>query len=350
MAMVRVSLPKGLQANLYKWGWESKGDYDKKEGKPEAEWIADIRPMSEIKGSYYQSTTAVAASQLGMKSDYGISPVDTPTEGFTVYGKKQQTSLKVAVSAEVAKDWWRDGGKKLGGFLEGYVKANVGEMIYNTKNSIVMEAINNGAVTAGGKIFDENSADANIPSTTANLPYDGVPWFYTAHINKMGASFSNILQDATSKSPSGQANGITLENAIAMYVAFAGTNALKENGSRFENTKDIRIISSIAGAMDWDTVINSTLTPSNNSNAKNNMVGKIKEVKGSNLMNTSTQSVMFRRKGMKLFLSEPVYEYFEEKEPDKYWFRISLDFCFVIDNWRFAYALNAPTATYVPLL
>jgi hypothetical protein len=347
-ATVRLDLPKGLAADLHKWSWEARTDYDKKEGKPEAEEIAEIKSMKEIKGSYYQSTTAIAASQLGSKTDYGISPVDTPIEGFTVYGAKKQTSLKTAVSAEVAKDWFRTAD-----FLKTYVKENVPEMIYNTKNSIVMEAINNGGVAAGGKIFDNNSTDANIPSQTANLPYDGVSWFNTTHTNKQGTTFDNTLTDVTSKGVvTGAANGITLANAMAMYVKFAGTNALKENGSRFENTKDIRILASINGALDWSSVINSTLNPDGSGNAASpiSLMGKIKEVKGTNLMQSSTMSLMYRKKGLKLFLSEPQYEYWEEKEPDKFWFRISLDYILVMDNWRFACCLNPYTSTYTPMV
>lgn len=343
-AIVRLDLPKGLSADLHKWSWEAQADYDKKEGKPEAEWIADIRNIKEVKGSYYQSTTAIAASQLGKKTDYGISSVDSPTEGYTVYGAKKQTAIKTAVSAEVAKDWHRTAD-----FLKSYVQANVPEMIYNTKNAIVMEAVNNAGYVAGGPIFDNNDTDSNIPAQTANLPYDGVCWASTSHVNKMGATFSNQII-STSNSPSGVANGINQENAAAMYVRFAGTNALKENGARFENTKDIMVLSSIQGALDWDTVIHSTLNSSNSSNAANSLVGKIKEVKGTNLMSSATMSMMFRKKGLKLFLSAPKYEYWEEKEPDKFWFRVSLDYILVMDNWRFACFLNPQTASYISML
>lgn len=337
-AIVRLDMPKGLSADLHKWSWEAKTDYDKKEGTPEAEEIADIRPMSEVKGSFYQSTTAVAASELADKNDYGISATDNPKEGFTVYGMKKPKSIKTVVSAEVAKDWHRTAD-----FLKDYVQANVPEMIYNTKNSIVMEAINKGGFTAGAPIFDNNSADASIPAQTSNLPYDGVSWFNAAHVNKLGTSFSNVIASTTA-SPTGQANGINTANALAAYVRFCATNAKKENGSRFENTKDIRILSSVAGAMDWDIVLNSGQDAMNGNNAKNTMKGKISKIIGSNLMATDVMSVIFRKKGLKLFISTPQYEYWAEKEPDKFWFRVSLDYILVMDNWRFALALNAPAS------
>ncbi|MFA6315702.1 MAG: hypothetical protein WC648_05045 [Candidatus Paceibacterota bacterium] len=335
-AIVRLDFPKGLAADLHKWSWESQADYDKKEGKPEAEEIADFKPMSEIKGPFYQSTTAIAASDLDDKNDYGISATDSPIEGFTVYGAKKQKSRKTAVSAEVAKDW-----NRTAEFMKTYVTANVPEMIYNTKNNIVFDAINKGGFTSGAPIFDNNSADANIPSQTANLPYDAVSWFNSAHVNKSLTSYSNIF-NITTLSPTGVANGINLANAKDMYVRFAATNAKKENNSNFNNTKDVKIITSVAGAMDWETIVNSNLDPTNSNNASNPMKGKISKIIGSNLITTETMSVMFRKKGLKVFTSDPKYEYWEEKEPDKFWFRISFDYIIVVDNYRYAVSNNAP--------
>lgn len=338
-AIVRLDFPKGLAADLHKWGWESQNDYDKMEGKPEAELIADIQPMSKIKGSYYQSTTAIAGDKLDDTDDYGVSLEDTPQEGFTVYGIKKWKKKKIQVSAEIALDWHRTAD-----FLKGYVKANVGEMVWNTKNDIVMTAINNGGITAGHKIFDSNSSDmSNIPSHTANLPYDAVSWFNTAHVNKKSTSYSNAMA-ITTLSPSGRSNGINLKNCSDMWVRFTSTNAKKENDARFNNKNDVRIITSVAGEMDWDTVINSKLNPDNASNAQNSLKGKISMITGSNLLTTDTMSLMYRRKGMKVFISDVQYEYWEEKEPDKFWFRVSFQYIIVIDNFRFALSNNAPSS------
>lgn len=335
---VRLDFPKGLAADLHKWSWEASSLYDKKEGKPLAEKLVEVLPMSEVKGSFYQSTTAIAADKLADKTDYGISATDSPVEGFPVYGVKKQKSIKTAVKAELAKDWHRTAD-----FLKKYVTDNVPGMIYNTKNNIVFTALNNGGITAGHSIFNQNSDDASVPATTANLPYDGVSWFNSAHVNKSGTSYSNVFA-VTTTSPSGVANGITLENAKDMYVRFAATNAKMENNAEFDNTKDIIVLSSVAGSMDWDTVLNSNLNPGNANNANNPMKGKIKEIIGSNLLTTEIQSVMLRRKGVKLFLSEPKYEYWEEKEPDTFWFRVSMDYIFVVENFRFAVSNNALTS------
>jgi hypothetical protein len=337
-AIVRLDMPKGLSADLHKWEWEAKKDYDSNEGTPDAEKIVTIEPMSKVKGSFYQSTTAVASDKLEDKDDYGVSATDNPQEGFTIYGVKKQKSIKTAVTAEVAKDWHRTAD-----FLKSYVQANVPEMIYNTKNDIVFSALNKGGFTSGDPIFNNNSSDMNVPSQTANLPYDAVSWFNSAHTNKAGSSFSNVFS-STAASPSGVSNGIEYANALAMYVRFTGTNAKKENNSNFNNTKDIKIVTSVQGALDWDTIINSTLVPSNANNAINSIKGKIGEVIGSNLITTATQSVMFRKKGLKLFMTDVKYEYWEEKEPDKFWFRCSLDYIFCVENWRFALSNNAPTS------
>lgn len=340
-AIVRLDLPKGLNADFHKWTWEAQSDYDKKEGKPEAEELVDFKPMSEVKGSYYQSTTALAASQLEDRDDYGISSQDNPKEGYTVYGVKKHKSIKTAVAEETAKDWHRTAD-----FLKGYVQANVPEMLYNTKNNIVFGMINKGGYTAGDPIFDNNSADANVPSQTANLPYDGKPWFALSgnnHVAKNGSTYYNALA-VTTASPSGRANGITTPNCQDMYIRFTATNAKKENGSNFNNTKDIIVVSSVAGGMDWDTVVNSDKTAENANNANNILKGKIKKIIGTNLITTDTMSVMMRRKGVKVFISEIQYEYWKQLEPDQYWFRVSFDYIAVEENWRFALANNAPTS------
>lgn len=335
---VHIDLPKGLAADLHKWSWEASSIYDKKEGRPIAEKLVEVLPISQVKGSYYQSTTAIAADKLADKLLYGISSTDSPIEGFTVYGAKKSKSIKTAVKAEVARDWTRTAD-----YLKDYVTKNVPSMLYNTKNDIVFTAINNGGITAGHSIFDNNDSSMNVPAQTANLPYDGVSWFNSAHVNKKGTSYSNVFA-ITTTSPTGVANGITLENAKDMYVRFTATNAKMENDANFDNNKDIIVLSSVAGSMDWDTVINSNLNPGNSSNASNPIKGKISEIIGSNLLTTETMSVMLRKKGAKLFVSEPKYEYWEEKEPDTFWFRVSMDYIFVIENWRFAVSNNAPTS------
>jgi hypothetical protein len=338
-AMVRSDVPKGLAADLYKWDLEARTDYDKKEGPSLLDKFTDVKPMSVVKGSFYQRTTALTDDKLGDKDDYGLSDKASLVDGWTVYGKKKHKSKIFRVSSEVAKDWHR-----YTNFIKEFIKTTGPEWIYNTKEAILMDAINYGALTAGHKIFDQNSSDAGIPSTTANLIYDGLPWFDAAHTAKGHTTTYDNCMTETGLSPSGVANGVNAAGVKNMYVRFAATNAKMENGANFNNTKDIHVLTSIAGEMDWGSVLKSTLNPDDNNNADNYIKGKIKpeNVIGTNLMAVDTQSILFRKKGLFCAIEEPKYEFMQEKEPDVDWVRVSFDYIFVPENWRFVLSNNVP--------
>jgi sulfur carrier protein ThiS len=336
-ATVRLDVPKGLAADLYKWDFEARADYDKKEGPTLLEKVVDVKPMSEVKGSFYQRTTAITDDKLGDKDDYGLSDKASLVDGFTVYGAKKHKSKILRVSSEVAADWHR-----YSDFIKEFVKVYGPEWIYNTKEAILMDALNNGALTAGHSSFDQNNSDASVPATTANLPYDGVALFST-HTAKSGTTYSNYMTE-TGLSPSGVANGVNAAAVKDMYVRFAATNAKMENDANFNNTKDIMVLTSIAGEMDWGSVLKSTLNPDDNNNAASYVRGKIKpeNVIGTNLLTTTTASILFRKKGVKCFITEPKYEFLSEKEPDVDWFRLSFDYILVWENWRFWLGNNLP--------
>jgi hypothetical protein len=338
--MVRSDVPKGLAADLYKWDLEARADYDKKEGPTLLDKFTDVKPMSEVKGSFYQRTTALTDDKLGYRADYGLSDKASLKDGWTIYGKKKHASKMFSVYSEVANDWFR-----YTNFIKDFIKSTGPEWIYNTKEDILMMAINNGALTAGHtQAFDNNSSDAGIPSQTADLPYDAVPWFDAAHTAKGHTTTYDNCMSETGLSPSEVANGINAAGVKNMYVRFAETNAKMENGANFNNTKDIYVLTSMAGAMDWKSVLGSQLNPDDDNNANNYIKGLIdpKNVIGTNLMETKTASVLFRKKGIACFIEEPKYEFLSEKEPDLDWVRVSFDYIFVIENWRFALANNLP--------
>jgi hypothetical protein len=314
---------------MYKWDFESRADYDKKEGPSLLDKVAMVRPMTEVKGSFYQRTTALTDDKLGDKDDYGLSDKASLVDGWTVYGSKKHKSKILRVSAEVAADWHR-----YADFIKEFVKVTAPEWIYNTKEAILMDAINNAGITAGHAMFDNNGE--GVPAQTANLPYDGVSMFNTAHTARNASTYDNAMTE-TGLSPSGVANGVNAAGVKNMYVRFAATNAKMENGANFNNTKDIMVLTSIAGEMDWGSVLKSTLNPDDNNNAESYIKGKIRpeNVIGTNLMTTDTASMLFRKRGLKCFMTEPKYEFLSEKEPDVDWFRLSFDYIFVLENWRF---------------
>jgi hypothetical protein len=125
MAMItRSDFPKGLSADMHTWYWEAAEKYYKKT----PSIIPDICNLNitkdDIKGGFYQGTSAIAARKLLKLSNYGTIAQDNPQEGYTVYGKVKQAGIEIVVPREMSRDWHRTGD-----FLKKYMKDNGALMV-----------------------------------------------------------------------------------------------------------------------------------------------------------------------------------------------------------------------------
>lgn len=338
--IIRGDFPKGLNADLHKWYWEG-DDPNLKKVAAFVDDLADIKPLSQIKGSYWQGTSAVVDESLADVDDYGTIQGSTPQEGFTVYARIKQKGREIVVPREHDRDWFR-----AATFLKSYMRANGKRMVENAKRDIVLAFYDYGGYNAGHEAtFNNNIAELSLTTyTSPNVIYDNESWFGGAHVNKAGTSFSNIESDTSEGAFTGLANGVNAEVAATMWNKLTATNAKKENGDSFDNDENVMVLTHSKNRLDWDAVMDSMKNPDNNNNTKNTMADKLSKVISTNKLATDTQSVMFRKNGLKVWFGEPRITFYNKYNPNQKVAQIMLDYAACVYNWRFAVSNNAPTS------
>ncbi|MFA6358584.1 MAG: hypothetical protein WCY09_08015 [Candidatus Omnitrophota bacterium] len=331
---VRLDLINGIKADMHSWFWEAADPVYKKLNKFYPD-MAEVNSIKDIKGGYWKGTSAIGATELESRDDYGVTHEDRPVEGYPVYARIKQKSLKVKVPREFDRDWHRT--KE---FLRDYVKKSWPLALEVTKEKIVAAIYNKGGFTSGdSETFNQNSADLGLTTyTSPNLGYDGKPFFALTsnnHTAKSGSTYYNALA----------LSGVTFANAKTMHTLLTATNAYMENGQPFDNSQDLVITCAPALALDWEAVNNSTLNPDNAENAVNTLKGAFKKIISNPYITTATQSVMHRRAmGVKVWFGEPKFSFWEENDPPSKWARIDLDYAICVQNFRTHIGNNCPTS------
>lgn len=339
--LVRSDFKKGLAADMHTWYWESAEKHYKK--KPSI--IPDICDLSitkeEIKGGFYQGTSAIAARKLLKVDNYGTIKQDNPQEGFTVYGKVKQAGLEIVVPRELSRDWHRTSD-----FIQKYMKDNGAQMVENAKLDIILDFFNYGGYTAGyADAFNNDDAEIGLSTySSPNLIYDGSPLFARTalHTAKNSSTYLNAVAITTAGVATAIGNGVNFANAATMWNLLTSTNAKMENGQPFDNTEGVFILTHQNNKMDWDALNNSTLNPDNAANASNPLQGVFSKIVGTPLINTSTFSFMGRKYLIKAYFSEPYFDIYEKKNPNQKVGQILMDYVTFVPNWRFGVTNNAP--------
>jgi hypothetical protein len=338
----RADFINGMAADMHTWYWEGAESFYKDYQKMYPK-LAVIKDIKDITGAYKKSTSAIGAMELDDLTDYGVAGEDRPQEGFSVYALKKAKAKVIHVPRIFNRDWHRTAD-----FIKGYMKEHGAKMIEMTKEKIVASIYNYGGYTSGHAIFNQDSIDANLTTGYTNFIYDGKPFFALSGNEHTGAdkvsTFYNALALTTS-SGSGQANGVTLANAITMWNLLTTTNAKMENGRPFDlEQMGIRVLCAKPNTFDWDVINNSTLNPDNAENANNPLKGRFKEIIGSPFITTAAQSILFVKDAVTVWFGEPTFEFWETKNPNVFHGQIILDYAIAVKNFKLALSNNAPTA------
>ena len=332
---VRLDMINGIKADMHTWFWEA-ADSAYKSLTPIYKKIADIGDVSSIKGGYWKGTSAIGATQLEEVINGQEYSEDHPIEGYPVYAKIRSKALKIQIPREFQRDWHRTKD-----FLREYVKEQWPMAIEYSKEAIVHNMYNKGGFTSGDDSFNNDDSDLNLTTySSPKLSYDGKPFIARSgnnHTAKNASTYYNGLA----------LTGVDLANAKQMFNLLTATNAYMENGQAFDNgltQKDIVVLTHNSLALDWYTVLNSTLNPDNAENAVNPLKGMVKEVIASPYITTSTMSVMLRPYGVKAWFGKPKFNFWVENDPETMWASVILDYAVCHKNFRAAVGNNVPTS------
>ncbi|MBA3052756.1 MAG: hypothetical protein FP827_06695, partial [Candidatus Omnitrophica bacterium] len=228
--MDRSTFIKGMAADMHEWYWEAADPFYKSYS-PIYPKFMTVKPLSEIKGSFAQMTSAIAIDKLPQKEEGGSIQEYQASEGFTVYIAKKRFYGKSPVTFELDADFPR-----VKNFIRDYIKSNMPAAIENTKESLATDLFNYGGVILGHDVYD-NATKNNTPSY-GKLAYDAVCAINLSdnlRTAKNGSTYYNGLALALTG-----ANGF--DNLKTAHTLFTSTNAKQENGAPFDNSQNKKIM------------------------------------------------------------------------------------------------------------
>jgi len=326
----RSDLIKGLQADLHKWYWESADPYYKSYS-PIYPKIADVRKLSEIKGPFYQTTSALGLDELPEKKENESIQEHQISEGYTIYIKKRTHAIKIPITYELSRDFWR-----AKDFLRDFIKKNGPQAVLNTFEKALANIFNYGGYTSGADIFD-NSIPGILSPSYGNLCYDGKP-FFTLQGNERSAKNGDTYYNGL---------GLTLDfdNLKTAHNLLTGTNAKREDGSPFDNTQNKIIVVPTQLALDTDRLINSTLIPDSNNNDKNPLKGEYEIIVNPHFTTSTSWAIGRKGFGIVMFLPDgPTFDVWEDMDTKQIKANILVDFAIGVTNWRGWVGSNFPTS------
>jgi hypothetical protein len=316
----RSDFIKGLTVKSLKWYWEA-ADKVYKTIDPIYKKIADVRPMSEMKGAFWPTTSALGITQLYERNENETIQSVAAVEGYPIYIKKRSFDVMTPVSFELNRDM-----DHVTEFMRDLIKSSIPQAVVTTKEKLLASIINNGGITTGHASFN-NDIPSLLTTGYTNYVYDGVCLFALAgneRTAKNGSTYSNAL-----------ASLLTFDNLSTAHNLLTGTNAKMENGEPFDNTQNKLLVVPTALQLTADRLINSTLIPGNNNNDTNPLSGAY-DVVVNPYMTTATSWMLCRKgAGIVMFVEDdPVIDYWEVKETKQLRASIHIDLAIGIVNWR----------------
>lgn len=325
MAMLRNDFTRLLQVQATEIFWEN---------------YTEVAPVwrnffSErtITTPYVESQSMLGMGDLVEKPENTPFAYDTPTMGWPILGSVRSYGKAVAFSKELYDD-----SQFRNLFLD--LVAQLSENYPRTRDRFYAQFFNNGALKAGDRVFD-----ATVPGVkqdaTGGFIYDGRPLFASgdqAHpaLMNQGATYSNYA-----------ALELTQENIEKVYKDMTINNAYDEQGNKIVLRPDTLVVPQELELKALG-ILNAEYTATTSgvaSTIRNPMYRKFRVVVWPHLTDADGWFMIQRGKGFKALLrQDPLINVWIDNETMQYRASVWCRFGGYVDNWRYAYACNTPTA------
>jgi len=311
----RSEFTESMKKNAYGWFWER---YP--ETAPKYDQIFDV---VQSDAAFEKFTSAIGLGDLLEKPEGEDLQTTTPLESYTIVCKNRTFGALVRFSYETVQD-----AQKVENMLSDTV-GSWGLSLPRTKEKFYAKFFNNGALTAGHDVFN-NEITGVVDDATGDLIYDGKAWFSTSHVSRGGTTYANY--SAT--------NALTHDNLKTTYTTYTSTNNRTESDERFDLTPDVIIIPP-ALKFTAQEILNSTLIPDSQDNTTNVLAAIVTPLEWSYLTDADGWFLGKLKMGMMATDREDVSIDFYQDEVNKDYFATILTrYGGCISNWRYMYASN----------
>lgn len=319
MSIRRDQFTENYKETMYNYFWEAYPDKP-----PKHELVFDVMQSDS---AYEQFTSAIGLGELLEKPESEDIQADAPMESYTIVIKNRLFARKVRFSYESVQD-----SKKTANLLSTTV-GTWGRQVPITKEKFYSKFFNYGAYTAGNSVFN-NTISNVVTDSSGNFIYDGNPFFYTAHPDKVGNTYSNY----------NAATSLTHDNLKTVYNTFTTTNNRDERGDVIELVPDTILIPPALG-MTAKEILKSVMVPDVFNNTINVLQDIVEPIEWSYLTDTDGWFLGNRKMGITATSREDVnLDFYRDEENLDYVARIVVRFGGGVTQWRHWLANNISTS------
>ncbi len=318
MAGVRRSdFSEAMKKDMYDYylEWEAY-----KEIAPVYEQVFDIQPSS---AAYEKFNSAIGLGDLIEKPEGEDLKADAPLESYTIYCKNRTYGRMVRFTMEHVQD-----NQKFPDFM----KKTVGswkESLIRTKDRFYVKFFNNGALTAGHDVFN-NTITGLIDDTSGDVIYDVLPFFDTAHPDKVGGTYANHTVS----------RALNHDNLETTWETFTSTNNRDERGNEIELMPNILLIPPQL-KFTADRILKSTNIPESADNDINAMQNLVTPLVWQRLSDSDGWYLGLLKGGlMGTDRMAPEFDFYQDETSKDYYATVIYRFGGCVTNWRFWHACN----------
>jgi hypothetical protein len=287
---------------------------------PVYEQIFDIVPSS---AAYEKFNSAIGLGDLLEKPEGEDLKADAPLEGYTIYCKNRTYGRMVRFTMEHVQD-----NQKFPDFLKTVV-GTWKESLIRTKDRFYVNFFNSGALTAGHDVFN-NTITGLIDDTSGDVIYDGLPFFDTAHPDKVGGTYSNHTA----------ARALNHDNLETTWETFTADNNRDERGNEIELMPNILLIPPYL-KFTSDRILKSTNIPDSADNDINAMQNLVTPMVWQRLSDSDGWFLGALKRGlMGTDRMAPEFDFYQDETSKDYYATVIYRFGGCVTNWRFWYACN----------
>jgi len=317
--VLRNQFTEDMKKTSYDYFWEKYTDIT-----PKYEEYFDV---VQSDAAYEQFTSAIGLGELLEKPEGEDLSTDVPMESYTVVCRNRSFGRVVRFSYETVAD-----SQRLKNILADTV-GTWGRQVPITKEKFYAKFFNYGSLDAGRADPFSNTISGLVTDSSGNFIYDGLPFFDTAHPDKVGNTYANFTASRS----------LTHTNLISTYETFVNTNNRDERGDIVDITPDVLLIPT-ALKFTADVILKTTAIPGNMDNDVNVLQTIVPSSTWAYL--TDTDGWFLGKKKMGLMATDRqdvILDFWQDELNKDYFASIFTRFGGAVTNWRFWYAQNTAT-------
>ena len=327
MSVFRNEFTKLMQKDMYAWYLESYETYNPV--------YSQIFEVVSSNAGFEKEVSGVGMGKLSERPEGNPIVFSSPLEGYEVVTKMRTFSDGFDMTMEFVEDTPKE---KIVNIVTDMASSWASGLIA-TKEAFAAKFFNNGGLTAGDAVFDNNITGV-VTDPSGALAYDGKPFFNLTGNNRSAKAHSTTYYNGL---------GVALDgsNLQTAYNLMTVTNNRNEKGEIVKIMPNVLLIPSslkftAKGLLESELLITGAASTLTN---KNTNFGLLQPVEWQYLTDSDAWFIGVAKKGIKFYERKaPVIDFYQDEDTKKYKATIDTRFGASVNNWRYWVGSNFATS------